>query len=110
MQLIGNPKISSVLPRARIIVTRLKDSLPIDGLIIILIILHPNLPNRVHRQGFIYRIEVIEVHSRSSIVILSLSIESRCFGVKVTLTAHIMAHFLARLDRVLTWSWYLLFS
>lgn len=95
MQLIRNPKISSVFPRSRIIVIRLKDSLPIDSLIIILILLYRNLPNRIHRQGFISRIELIEVHSRSSIVILTLSIESRCFGVEVTLTAHVVAHLLA---------------
>ncbi len=110
MQLIRDPKVSSVFSWSRIVIIRLKDSLPIDSLIIILILLYRNLPNRIHRQWFISRIELIEVHSRSSIVILTLSIESRCFGVEVTLTTHVMTHLLAWLDCVLTWSWYLLLS
>ena len=110
MQLIRNPKVSSVFPWSRIVIIRLKYSLPIDSLIIILILFYRNLPNRIHRQGFISRIELIKVHSRSSIIILTLSIKSWCFGVEVTLTTHVMTHLLAWLDCVLTWSWYLLFS
>lgn len=106
VKLIWYSIIGAILPWSRIIISSLKDGLPINGLVIGLFF-QGHSPDSVHRLRFVLGVELVVIHAWTDIVD-SFFLESSCFGVEIALTTHVMAGLFAGLEVVLTWTWHFL--
>ena len=107
MKLIRYSIIGAILPWSRITISRLKDGLPVDGLVISFFF-QGHSSDGVHRMRFILGVELVVIHAWTDIVD-RFFLEPGCFGVEIALTAHVMAGLFAGLEVVLAWSWHFLF-
>ncbi len=107
MKLIRYSIVGSILSWSRIIVSSLKDGLPVDGLVIGLFF-QRHSPDGIHRMRFIFCVKLVVVHSWTHIVDCFF-LEPGSFGVEVALAAHVVTCLFAGFKVVLAWAWHFLF-